>query len=131
MGRQKFAWATEMADALCYLHGRSPPIIHRDLKPRNVLVDKNLTSKLTDFGLAKLSQANRDVTIQMGTVAFMPPEAMQTDDSEQTDDYDKPANDYDAGDDKVRSKIDGKKWDVYSLAVCYAHIFTGEQVYKG
>ena len=40
-------------EGMIYLHTYNPPIIHRDLKSHNLLVDKNFTVKVTDFGLAK------------------------------------------------------------------------------
>lgn len=46
--------AAEIASALLCLHTRPMPIVHRDLKPGNVLLDKNLVSKLADVGLASL-----------------------------------------------------------------------------
>ena len=42
--------AQQMAAAVAYLHGRSPPVVHRDIKPQNVLLDKHGNCKLTDFG---------------------------------------------------------------------------------
>ena len=41
----------QLADALAYLHERS--IIHRDLKPANVLVNRDLSVQLADFGFAR------------------------------------------------------------------------------
>jgi serine/threonine protein kinase len=42
---------------LSYLHEELVPhIIHQDIKARNVLLDRDLNPKITNFGLAKISQ---------------------------------------------------------------------------
>ncbi|KAK6116267.1 hypothetical protein DH2020_049989 [Rehmannia glutinosa] len=47
--------AIGIASALDYLHNETEvPIVHCDLKPSNVLLDSDMTSKVGDFGLAKL-----------------------------------------------------------------------------
>ena len=44
-----------IARGLAYLHGESRlKIVHRDIKATNVLLDKDLNPKISDFGLAKL-----------------------------------------------------------------------------
>lgn len=59
-------WATrfriinEIAQGLSYLHNfRDSPIIHRDLKPSNILLDTNMISKISDFGMAKILQSGQ------------------------------------------------------------------------
>jgi tRNA A-37 threonylcarbamoyl transferase component Bud32/tetratricopeptide (TPR) repeat protein/type II secretory pathway predicted ATPase ExeA len=69
--------AIQIARALEEAHGRG--ILHRDLKPGNILVTAQGTSKLIDFGLAKLTVSGEDTTKTMdgailGTVAYMAPE---------------------------------------------------------
>lgn len=56
-------WPTRMkiclgiAKGLAYLHEESTlKIVHRDIKPTNVLLDKDLNAKISDFGLAKLNE---------------------------------------------------------------------------
>ncbi|CAI5522275.1 unnamed protein product [Closterium sp. Naga37s-1] len=50
--RQVLLFALDIARAMEYLHGLSPPIVHRDLKPHNLLLDIRGHLKLIDFGLA-------------------------------------------------------------------------------
>lgn len=65
------------ADALDYAHRRS--VVHRDIKPANIMYDSLSNNlKITDFGIAKLIDANRTRTgIVLGTPAFMSPEQLE------------------------------------------------------
>lgn len=62
-------------DGLHYVH--STGFAHRDIKPENLLLDKNFTLKLADFGFAA-KLAGRDgsglMETQLGTASFMAPE---------------------------------------------------------
>ena len=68
----------DIALALAYLH--SNDIIHRDLSSNNVLlIGAGNRAKVTDFGMAKLFDANRSTMTQTmcpGTQAYMSPEAL-------------------------------------------------------
>jgi len=53
--------ATDVADALDYLHNSScPTVIHCDLKPSNILLGSDWTAYVADFGLAKLIGESMD-----------------------------------------------------------------------
>jgi tRNA A-37 threonylcarbamoyl transferase component Bud32 len=73
--------AIDVACAVDYLHHDCEiPVVHCDLKPSNVLVDKDMTAKVGDFGLAKLL-AERGADKQSisctgglrGSVGYIPP----------------------------------------------------------
>ncbi|MCL7026831.1 hypothetical protein MKW94_026506, partial [Papaver nudicaule] len=51
--RRRVLMAFDIARGMNYLHLCNPPIVHRDLKSSNLLVDKNWTVKVGDFGLSK------------------------------------------------------------------------------
>ncbi len=58
-------------------------VIHRDIKPDNLMMTKEGICKVSDFGLAKATTAEKDVTtigVRVGTPAFMSPEQCDGDD---------------------------------------------------
>uniref|UniRef100_A0A0E0NAA9 Protein kinase domain-containing protein n=1 Tax=Oryza rufipogon TaxID=4529 RepID=A0A0E0NAA9_ORYRU len=79
----QFNWATRVnicvgiARGLTYLHEVvNPHIVHRDIKASNILLDKDLTPKISDFGLAKLlpPDASHVSTRVAGTLGYLAPE---------------------------------------------------------
>jgi serine/threonine protein kinase len=65
----------KVARAVEYAHSRG--VLHRDLKPGNILLDDRDEPLVSDFGLAKLLDANNDLTRSLttfGTAGFIAPE---------------------------------------------------------
>jgi len=63
-----------LAHALDYAHKKN--IVHRDLKPANILFDENNNPYISDFGIAKFTQAATHITSTgiIGTPRYMSPE---------------------------------------------------------
>jgi serine/threonine protein kinase len=86
----------------------SKGIVHRDIKPSNILFDNRGTPYISDFGIAKLSQAqagNVTGSAIIGTPAYMAPEQAQGD------------------------NIDGRV-DIYALGIILYEMVTGKQPYE-
>src|SRR5215216_1873366 len=83
-------------------------IIHRDIKPSNILFDRRDNPYISDFGIAKLSQAqagNVTGSAIIGTPAYMAPEQAQGID------------------------VDGRA-DIYALGIILFEMLTGKQPYE-
>jgi len=69
--------AEQVAAGLDYAHGKK--VLHRDLKPSNIMIDKNGTVKLLDFGIAReMKDSYTRVTGNetSGTLPYMSPEQL-------------------------------------------------------
>jgi WD40 repeat protein len=85
--RQAAELLAELADAVQYVHEHG--VYHRDIKPGNILLDPRtappngepaFVPRLTDFGLAKLREAQTESTrsgVLLGTVSYMAPEQVE------------------------------------------------------
>ena len=92
-----------IAEAVHFAHQRH--VLHRDLKPSNILIDTLDVPHITDFGLAKRSDGDSDLTLTgqvLGTPNYMPPEQAEANRSSGT----------------VAA-------DVYSLGAILYHLITG------
>ncbi|XP_020585384.1 probable leucine-rich repeat receptor-like serine/threonine-protein kinase At3g14840 isoform X2 [Phalaenopsis equestris] len=79
----QFSWITRkkicigVARGLKFLHEEvRPRIVHRDIKASNILLDKDLTPKISDFGIAKLLPPDMShiSTKVAGTIGYLAPE---------------------------------------------------------
>jgi TolB-like protein/Flp pilus assembly protein TadD len=107
--RQAAELVAKVARTVHYAHEHG--ILHRDIKPGNILLDQNGEPHLTDFGLARLVEAESTVTATLdvlGTPSYMAPEQAS------------------GGTTKV-----SKATDVYGLGAVLYHLLTGHPPFAG
>ena len=65
----------KVAEALQYAHQNN--VIHRDIKPANIMILKNRTVKVTDFGIAHINESSKTKSgVVLGTPSYMSPEQL-------------------------------------------------------
>jgi serine/threonine protein kinase len=78
--------ALQVLEALEYLHSRTPAVIFRDLKPSNLMISKDGSVKVIDFGIARLFVSQKTATM-VGTHGYAPPEQYEGRTEPRTDLY--------------------------------------------
>ncbi|PYQ24966.1 MAG: hypothetical protein DMF81_03895 [Acidobacteria bacterium] len=108
IGRVPRDKALDIARQLCagIAAAHDKQVLHRDLKPENVMLDGRGKVRITDFGLAALSESLRGDEVRSGTPAYMSPEQLEGRGA------------------TVRS-------DVYSLGLVLYELFTGRRAFDG
>lgn len=81
-------------------------IIHRDIKPQNILIARDGTAKVTDFGIAKAASSNTITANAMGSVHYISPE-------------------------QARGGYSDEKSDIYSLGVTMYEMLSGTLPFNG
>ncbi len=90
----------DVAAALSHTHVKG--VIHRDIKPANIMIDENDVVKVTDFGIARVSEGSGLTrTGVIGTPKYLSPERI-----------------------KAEKDIDGRS-DLYSLGIVFYEMLTG------
>ena len=103
--KETLHFAIQIAKALEHAHGRS--IVHRDIKPHNVMVLKNGSVKVTDFGIARVMSKSNTLTKEaLGSVHYISPEQAKG------------------------GWVDNRS-DLYSLSVVMYEMMTGRPPYDG
>jgi len=105
--RDAAAMVAKLADGIATAHQIG--VVHRDLKPGNVLLTEAGEPKITDFGLAKMGQAEMTATGSvMGTPSYMSPEQAEG-----------------------KTKEVGTLTDVYALGAILYELTTGKPPFTG
>ena len=103
--RETLHFATQIAKALEHAHSRG--IIHRDIKPHNIMILKDGSVKVADFGIARITSAQSTLTREaLGSVHYISPEQARG------------------------SRVD-KRSDLYSLGVVMYEMLTGRPPFDG
>lgn len=103
--KETLHFAIQIAKALEHAHGRG--IVHRDIKPHNVMVLKNGSVKVTDFGIARMMSKGNTLTKEaLGSVHYISPEQAKG------------------------GRVDNRS-DIYSLGAVMYEMMSGRPPYDG
>jgi serine/threonine-protein kinase len=102
--KQVLEIVAEVAEALDYAHSQN--VVHRDIKPANIMMQKDGTVKVTDFGIARITTSSKTQTgVLLGTPSYMSPEQITS------------------------TKVDGRA-DIFSLGVVLFEMLAGEKPFQ-
>ena len=103
--REVLHFTRQIARALAHAHERG--IIHRDIKPQNILMLRDGTIKVEDFGIAALeNEAHESDGQAIGSIHYIAPE-------------------------QARGELPDARSDLYSLGVVMYEMLTGQKPYEG
>ncbi len=103
--KETLHFAMQIAKALEHAHSRG--VVHRDIKPHNVMVLKNGSVKVADFGIARMMSKGDTLTKEaLGSVHYISPEQAKG------------------------GRVDNRS-DIYSLGVVMYEMMTGRPPYEG
>lgn len=102
--KEALYFSTQIAKALSHAHSKG--IVHRDIKPQNIIVTKEGSIKVADFGIAHLENESNPKSETVGSIHYISPEQARGE----------PAD--------VRS-------DIYSLGIVIYEMLTGCLPYEG
>ena len=103
--KETLHFAMQIAKALEHAHSRG--VVHRDIKPHNVMVLKNGSVKVADFGIARMMSKGDTLTKEaLGSVHYISPEQAKG------------------------GRVDNRS-DIYSLGVVMYEMMSGRPPYEG
>ena len=103
--KETLHFAMQIAKGLEHAHSRG--IVHRDIKPHNVMVLKNGSVKVMDFGIARVMNKSNTLTKEaLGSVHYISPE-------------------------QAKGGFTDNRSDLYSLSVVMYEMMTGRPPYDG